>query len=524
MPPRSRVGASHHESDSEQQEWSPPRININYRPSLRNNSKQFLLKPFVSKGWNLVAMKLNWVGWLYSMILIVAILQLLGTSTLIASNTFFGSMDEQNMTPLRIHHTEGIHKNIKSNSTKTSTNSLRKENNNRDGKKIQPAEGLARAHYIAVGIGDDNGTSGKTIDLNQFDILESDQTEHIDKSDFRKRIINEFEDEDEDEFCRKHAPPMYEWQDSFYPSCNSVHEIDTDVARRRQGSDTLSRLVNSGFNRDVWKVEMSDGTEFALKSLKYENKFNVDMFDQQRIDAVISERLTSSKYVASIYGFCGYTALYDYSEEGSLQDHYKTFSKKEKLMAAWRIARGLADVHTLGGGKKSAIVHADIHPRQYVSIHGEYYLTDFNTARLMRWDRLNNRRCPARMYNHPTDCNRSPDENLIIGVNHVDEGVDVYSLGNTFYSLLANHRAYKNLDDVCLDLIRNGTLPILPEEVIESTHPVDIALKHAFEMCVVFDREERASALEVADYLEGALNEIQSKAIEESKVEESEEE
>lgn len=100
----------------------------------------------------------------------------------------------------------------------------------------------------------------------------------------------------------------------------------------------------------------------------------------------------------------GYTALYDYSEEGSLQDHYKTFSKKEKLMAAWRIARGLADVHTLGGGKKSAIVHADIHPRQYVSIHGEYYLTDFNTARLMRWDRLNNRRCPARMYNHPTDC------------------------------------------------------------------------------------------------------------------------
>jgi len=90
--------------------------------------------------------------------------------------------------------------------------------------------------------------------------------------------------------------------------------------------------------------------------------------------------------------------------------------------------------------------------------------------------------------------------------------VDVYSLGNTFYTLLANHRAYKFVEfedgENCVDLIRRGVLPVLPEDVEKSTDPVDIALTHAMKMCLVFDRTKRASALEVADYLESALTKI----------------
>jgi len=144
--------------------------------------------------------------------------------------------------------------------------------------------------------------------------------------------------------------------------------------------------------------------------------------------------------------------------------------------------------------------------RQYIMINGDYYLNDFNTARLLRWDKLKQKPCPGIMKNHPTDCNRSPDENLIIGWNEVYEGVDVYSLGNQFYKLLMNDAKHKGLSTSgCLKAIREGDIPILPDSYEQSTDPIDIALIHVMKRSLQFDPKERASALELANYLEDAL-------------------
>lgn len=99
-----------------------------------------------------------------------------------------------------------------------------------------------------------------------------------------------------------------------------------------------------------------------------------------------------------------FTALYDFSSEGTLETNYPNTPKKDRLHIAARISRGLADVHALGGGEHSAIIHGDISPRQYVMVNGEYYFNDFNTARLLRWDKLKKRPCPGFYRDYFTDC------------------------------------------------------------------------------------------------------------------------
>lgn len=100
------------------------------------------------------------------------------------------------------------------------------------------------------------------------------------------------------------SAPSYDWQDSFFLSCNNIDEIDMDVTQRRKGANALSQHINNGYIRDVWEVVLSDNSLLALKSLRYHKSFSHHTYDEQRIDAVISERLTSSRTVANIYGYC----------------------------------------------------------------------------------------------------------------------------------------------------------------------------------------------------------------------------
>jgi hypothetical protein len=48
--------------------------------------------------------------------------------------------------------------------------------------------------------------------------------------------------------------------------------------------------------------------------------------------------------------------------------------------------------------------------------------------------------------------------------------------------------------------------------VLKSEDPVDVALKRAYEMCTEYEPEERASAREVSDYLEGVWEKMNRKS------------
>lgn len=197
-------------------------------------------------------------------------------------------------------------------------------------------------------------------------------------------VVREGEEDDE-------CVSMYEWQDLSFPSCNTIHEIDLSNFRKKGGPK--SRIVSHGLIRDVWDVMLPDKTHWALKTLRYEHKFGLRAFHEERTDAVVSERLTSSPHISNIYGYCAYTGLYEFARHGTLEDHYMELGKEDRLRAAANISRGLADLHTLGGGGQSPVIHRDIAVRQFIKTDEGYKLNDFNTAKLLKWQPKQRRVC-----------------------------------------------------------------------------------------------------------------------------------
>lgn len=244
---------------------------------------------------------------------------------------------------------------------------------------------LSRYSYKppAVAIGAD-GTVVK-IDLDQYLIPEPKHATTTESDEY------EYESSEESKDRNTNCVPMYKWQTVFYPTCNNLHEnVFTNPHR--------FRLVNHGLYRDVWQIRVANGqTSLALKTLRSKASFDKYRHRGQITDAILSEKLTSSKHVADIYSFCGFSAVYDFASNGTLQEHFKILGHDERLRVAAHISRGLADAHTLGGGSHSPVVHADIAVRQFVKLNGEFKLNDFNTAGLLKWDAKNDCACGHRM-------------------------------------------------------------------------------------------------------------------------------
>ena len=57
------------------------------------------------------------------------------------------------------------------------------------------------------------------------------------------------------------------------------------------------------------------------------------------------------------------------------------------------------------------------------------------------------------------------------------------------------------------DTVMNGTMwEITDPKILKSTHPFDVSLRKAVELCLVFDPEKRPHAQKVADLLRTALD------------------
>ena len=113
-----------------------------------------------------------------------------------------------------------------------------------------------------------------------------------------------------DTFETKNCVAQYEWQKSYYPSCNFLMEQDLLHAE----------YLANGYWRDVWQVT-SGKEETILKTIRYEHDYTPRNYDRHRRDAVAMERLSSSKYILNIYGFCGNSGLFEFAKGGSLEDN-----------------------------------------------------------------------------------------------------------------------------------------------------------------------------------------------------------
>jgi len=117
-----------------------------------------------------------------------------------------------------------------------------------------------------------------------------------------------------------------------------------------------------------------------MKTLRNKQSFDADAMEMHRVDSLMYERLTSSPFVMDIYGHCGYSGLFEFSDGGILEDLVlnrqrrgkKPLSRVDKLSLAVEVASGVADLHTMESRNGySAIVHGDLYLTQFVLTGGK---------------------------------------------------------------------------------------------------------------------------------------------------------
>ena len=111
---------------------------------------------------------------------------------------------------------------------------------------------------------------------------------------------------------------------------------------------------------------------------------------------------------------------------------------------------------------------------------------------------------PARFLINSLAQFRAPEE---YAYQDQSEKVDIYSMGNIFYILIAKLWPFEELDNdkKARTKIKNGERPSIPKEIAESTDPFDIALVKALQMCWIQDQKKRATAREVEKFLDKEL-------------------
>jgi hypothetical protein len=134
------------------------------------------------------------------------------------------------------------------------------------------------------------------------------------------------QDDDADRYYRHESDDgsecvsMHPWQESSFPVCNNIHEMDFFNKYRPGGS--IEHITYGGFN-DLYhykerflytdeRGERGGRQSLAVKILKYEKNYTEHKFGVVRQDSVTLERLSKSPYVYDIYGYCAFALIVPY--------------------------------------------------------------------------------------------------------------------------------------------------------------------------------------------------------------------
>jgi serine/threonine protein kinase len=247
------------------------------------------------------------------------------------------------------------------------------------------------------------------------------------------------------------------------------------------------------------------------------HRFEEAYYENNRIDAVVLERLTASPHVINVFGFCGNSVLTEFADGkrlGELADKSRN-EYGARLRIARDIATGLRDVHTIDyeNSQNATFVHMDINPANVVSIGGTLKLNDFNIGVPRLWNTTSNKPCGIPTQ-YPNPQWRSPEE--AAGSNQLTEKIDVFSLGHIMFRLICGHEPWHKLEpggilpskEILSDKVKRGILPTIPAEILNSKDPEIMAIRSAMMKCYTFDPEKRPSAREIADNLQLALDQL----------------
>jgi hypothetical protein len=322
--------------------------------------------------------------------------------------------------------------------------------------------------------------------------------------------------------------PMQEWQDAWYPNCNMFHSIDLADLNNEQ-----FQLLGMGGARMVWKVNDVVGQQGALKTLIFKNaKFDESKAEHTRVDAILSERLTSSSHVIDIYGACGMSTM---SEIGVVDDKWvsrngaispsfsnnsttkrKHRTKLEKLSLAIQLANALADFHSAGSHDDDIVtaVWRNLKSQNVLFVNGKLKINDFDDSILVRRNESTGKACTfqldANVYQNKT---YQPPE-LCYSGQDLDEKIDIYALGGILYGILTRARPYNDLRGNYTEIKRRKQVGIMPTFAkIEGRQDIaSVALRKAIEQCLRPNPKSRPSARRIARDLEKAYKSASKEA------------
>jgi len=374
--------------------------------------------------------------------------------------------------------------------------------------------------------GDDHATSSG-------DFME--RMQEIKKNSKKYRQL-EREPSETDECTARH-----DWQDGSYPNCNTMHEYE--LASRaamygrmlREGlnpqegdGDEQVRYWAHGYWRDVWLIaktleattDREDGEEIAvLKTLRYKHDFTDRNYDRHRKDSLASMRLSNSPNIVDIYGYCSNSAIFEYGNGGDIDEKLFPWDSKarkylvtklsswEQIDIAYQVARAIADMHDVENDGFTSIAHTDITPSQFIFIKGRWKLNDFNRCRFMRKYKSDNSPCGFFVGSNPGKF-RAPEE---YSYEEEDEMIDIYSMGNIFYSIVAGEMPYDDLkEDEAQKKIRHGERPEVPKEVLNSDDEAIQAIISAMKRCWAQNPRDRPKASVIRDEFEEVMNRIRN--------------
>lgn len=339
--------------------------------------------------------------------------------------------------------------------------------------------------------------------------------------------------------------PRSDWHSFRFTNCNLFHEFDLKaglaVAARSQDDATGEVAVKYGFagaSRESWLLDSSIcsngerhdcSSTTILRTLRWREVLDELIVEKQRIDALVSERLTSSPSVIDIYGFCGTSALNEYADGGMFASAFRheysdgvaPYTDRELLVFARDAAIGLAAIHDIDGrGNVTSVVHHDLRAENFLLSNGTLKISDFNNGQLLRWDFKEDKRCYG--FDWSAGCgksmektNRKAPEECLGEENRTltTEGVEVFRFGAFLYYLLSKGNwtySYEPISDGTLGrpkpekvkkMILTGKRPSLPPFVKESNSTDLKAIVRAMRMAHTYDARKRPSARDIAEYL-----------------------
>mmetsp|Transcript_6090 Transcript_6090/g.11558 ORF Transcript_6090/g.11558 Transcript_6090/m.11558 type:complete len:575 (-) Transcript_6090:153-1877(-) len=307
--------------------------------------------------------------------------------------------------------------------------------------------------------------------------------------------------------------PMHSWQTIHHPNCNLVHEQPLD-------DEKWGKYLASGHFRQTFQI-YDPGTDLhvAMKTLKNSVVFNANLMESHRVDAVIYERMTASPWIMDIYGYCGYSGLFEYASDGDMADYVlhrrengkDPLSKLEKLGLAIQAASAIASLHSTDNVMGySAMMHTDIFLNQFVWSDHRFKLNDFNRGHLLWWDEKEQENCPYvnSRGNAGNSRFRAPEE---LNGDWQTEKVDVFSLGYIIYSLITENIPFQEYDSKEVQQkMRDGHLPAIGLEILRSIDPIDKVLMDAMNMCFEYNWRKRPRASDVRDFLFQEMEKIKN--------------